>query len=146
MSDEVLVADHSITYTYTRSTGPMIGAFLTGLREGKIIGSRGVDGRVIVPAVDYDPVTSDDLTETVEVADEGVVTTWSWNDRPVLGQPLDHPFAWALVKLDGADTSLLAAVDAGDPSKISTGTRVRARWATERVGSITDIAAFEVTE
>ena len=54
MSDEVLVADHSIEYTYTRSTGPMIGAFLTGLRDGKFIGSRGVDGRVIVPAVDYD--------------------------------------------------------------------------------------------
>ncbi|MBV9487166.1 MAG: OB-fold domain-containing protein [Frankiaceae bacterium] len=144
MTEEVLVADHTIEYTYTRSTGPMIGAFLTGLRDGKIVGCRGADGRVIVPAVDYDPVTSEDLSETVEVADEGVVTTWSWNDRPLLGQPLDHPFAWALVKLDGADTSLLAAVDVDDPSKISTGSRVKARWAEERVGSITDIAAFEV--
>jgi uncharacterized OB-fold protein len=145
MSDEVLTADHAIEYTYTRSTGPMIGAFLTGLRDGKIIGVRGVDGRVLVPAVDYDPVTSEDLTETVEVADEGVVTTWSWNDRPLLGQPLDHPFAWALVKLDGADTALLAAVDVDDPSKISTGTRVKARWADDRVGSITDLKCFEVS-
>jgi uncharacterized OB-fold protein len=142
--DEVLTADHSIEYTYTRSTGPMIGAFLTGLRDGKIVGVRGADGRVLVPAVDYDPVTSEDLTETVEVADEGVVTSWSWNDRPLLGQPLDRPFAWALVKLDGADTSLLAAVDVDDPSKISTGARVKARWADNRIGSITDLAAFEV--
>jgi uncharacterized OB-fold protein len=145
MAEEVLTADHSIEYTYTRSTGPMIGAFLTGLREGKVIGCRGVDGRVLVPAVDYDPVTSEDLTETVEVADEGVVTTWSWNDRPLLGQPLDHPFAWALVKLDGADTALLAAVDVDDRSKISTGARVKARWSNDRVGSITDLACFEVT-
>jgi uncharacterized OB-fold protein len=144
MSDAVLEAPHTIEYTYTRSTGPIIGAFLTGLRDGKIVGVRGVDGRVHVPAIDYDPVTSEDLTELVDVADEGVVTTWSWNDRPLAGQPLAHPFAWALVKLDGADTAMLAAVDAGDASKISTGARVKARWASERIGAITDLVCFEV--
>jgi uncharacterized OB-fold protein len=142
---EVLNAPHTIEYTYTRSTGPMIGAFMTGLRDRKIIGSRGVDGRVLVPAIDYDPVTSDDLTETVEVSDTGTVTTWSWNDRPLAGQPLSTPFAWALVKLDGADTALLAAVDVDDPGQISTGARVKARWAAERIGAITDLACFEVT-
>jgi uncharacterized protein len=146
MSDvEVLNAPHAIEYTYTRSTGPIIGAFLTGLRDGKIFGVRGVDGRVIVPAIDYDPVTSEDLTELVEVAETGVVSTWSWNDKPLEGQPLDHPFAWALITLDGADTGMLAAVDAGDASKISTGARVKARWADERVGSIRDLICFEVT-
>jgi uncharacterized OB-fold protein len=141
---DVLSAPHTIEYTYTRSTGPMIGAFLTGLRDRKVIGSRGVDGRVLVPAIDYDPVTSEDLTETVEVSDSGTVTTWSWNDQPLAGQPLDKPFAWALVQLDGADTALLAAVDVDDPSKISTGTKVKARWAEERVGAITDLTCFEV--
>jgi uncharacterized OB-fold protein len=144
MTAEILNAPHTIEYTYTRSTGPVIGAFLTGLRDRTIIGSRGVDGRVIVPAIDYDPVTSEDLSETVEVADSGVVTTWSWNDRPLAGQPLDKPFAWALVKLDGADTSLLAAVDVDDPGQISTGARVKARWAENRVGAITDLACFEI--
>jgi uncharacterized protein len=141
---EVLEASHSIEYTYTRSTGPIIGAFLTGLRDGKIIGVRGVDGRVLVPAIDYDPITSEDLSELVDVADEGVVTTWSWNDRPLAGQPLDHPFAWALVKLDGADTSMLVAIDAGDAAKVATGMRVKARWASDRVGSIRDLICFEV--
>jgi uncharacterized OB-fold protein len=145
MSDvEVLNAPHTIEYTYTRSTGPVIGAFLTGLRDRKILGVRGVDGRVIVPAIDYDPVTSEDLTELVEVADTGVVSTWSWNDTPLEGQPLSHPFAWALVILDGADTGMLAAVDADDASAISTGARVKARWADERVGSIRDLICFEV--
>jgi uncharacterized OB-fold protein len=141
---EVLNAPHTIEYTYTRSTGPIIGAFLTALRDGKIVGVRGVDGRVHVPAIDYDPVTSEDLTELVEVADTGVVSTWAWNDRPLAGQPLDHPFAWALITLDGADTAMLAAVDAGDASKISTGARVKARWAEQRVGSITDLVCFDV--
>jgi uncharacterized OB-fold protein len=145
MTDDVLVADHSIEYTYTRSTGPMIGAFMTGLRDGKIIGVRGVDGRVHVPAIDYDPVTSDDLTELVEVADTGVVASWSWNDEPRPGQPLDRPFAWALVRWDGADTGMLVAVDCGDASKISTGAKVKARWADERHGTINDLVCCEVT-
>lgn len=142
---EVLEAPHEISYTYTRSTGPAIGAFLTGLRDKRIIGIRGVDGRVLVPAVDYDPVTSDDLSEFVEVADTGVVTTWSWNDRPLAGQPMQRPFAWALVKLDGADTAMLAALDVGAATDVTTGMRVRARWAQERVGSIRDLLCFEAT-
>ncbi len=141
---EALSAPHAIDYTYTRSTGPIIGAFLTGLRDRRILGVRGSDGRVIVPAIDYDPVTSDDLEELVVVADTGVVTTWSWNSQPLPGQPLDHPFAWALVKLDGADTAMLAAVDAGDPGAIETGVRVGARWAEHRVGSIRDLVCFEL--
>ncbi|MBV9293826.1 MAG: OB-fold domain-containing protein [Frankiales bacterium] len=144
MTESVLVAEHGIEYTYTRSTGPVIGAFLTALRDRQIVGVRGSDGRVIVPPTEYDPVTSEDLSEIVPVADEGVVTTWAWNDSPRMGQPLDRPFAWALVQLDGADTGLLAAVDAGEPGAMRTGVRVKARWADGRVGSIRDLACFEV--
>jgi uncharacterized protein len=140
---DVLVANHPITYTYTRSTGPVIGAFLTALRDRRIVGVRTSDGRVLVPPAEYDPVTSEDLSEIVDVADEGVVTTWAWNDTPRLGQPLDRPFAWALVQLDGADTGLLAAVDVADASAIRTGLRVKARWADDRVGSIRDLVCFE---
>jgi uncharacterized OB-fold protein len=142
MTTDVLVADHAIEYTYTRSTGPIIGAFLTGLRDKQIKGIRAADGRVLVPPVEYDPVTSEDLTELVDVADTGVVTTWSWNDRPLAGQPFDRPFAWALVQLDGADTGLLAAIDVAEPAAMRTGMRVRARWAEQRVGSIRDLACF----
>ena len=143
---DVLEAKHPITYTYTRSTGPVIGAFLTALRDKRIVGVRASDGRVLVPPTEYDPVTSDDLSEIVDVADEGVVTTWAWNDTPRKGQPLDRPFAWALVRLDGADTGLLAAVDAGSADAMSSGMRVKARWADERVGSIRDLLCFVLPE
>ena len=106
------------------------------------LGQRG-DGIADTPAgAVYVPYTLPG--ETVEVADSGVVTTWSWNDRPLAGQPLDKPFAWALVTLDGADTALLAAIDVDDPSKIATGARVKARWAEDRIGAITDLQCFEV--
>ena len=143
MTPEVLEAPHTVEYTYTRSTGPVIGAFLTALRERRVVGVRTRDGRVLVPPAEYDPVTSEDLDELVDVGDTGVVTTWSWNDAPLAGQPFDRPFAWALVQLDGADTSMLAALDVASRDDVRTGLRVRARWAEERVGSIRDLVCFE---
>ena len=145
---DVLRAPHFLDYTYKRSVGPVIGAFLTGLRDGKILGaqSRAADGTptVVVPPTEYDPITGADVGELVEVGQAGVVTTWAWSGSPRADQPLDRPFAWALIRLDGADTALLHAVDAGSPSALSSGMRVVARWrdAPERVGRIQDIECF----
>lgn len=148
MTAEVLVAHHELEYTYTRSTGPVVGTFLAGLKDRRIFGVRVNDGRVLVPPSDYDPLTSETLERDamVEVGDSGVVTTWAWNATPREGQPLQRPFAWALIKLDGADTPLLHAVDISSPDEIRTGARVKARWADERVGSIRDLACFEVAD
>jgi uncharacterized OB-fold protein len=66
--------------------------------------------------------------------------------QPREKQPLDRPFAYALIKLDGSDTPLLHAVDAGDEANMQTGMRVRARWADQTAGLITDIACFEPEE
>jgi hypothetical protein len=139
----VLSAPHVIDYTYRRSVGPVLGAFFTALRERRIVGVRLPDGRVMVPPREYDPATGQALEEIVPVGSAGTVTTWSWVARPRPQQPLSHPFAYALVQLDGADTALLHAVDAGDASCMRTGMRVRARWRDETEGSIRDIACFE---
>ena len=143
-STEVLSAPHFMEFPYTRSTGPMVGAFLTGLRDKRVLGVKDSTGRVVVPPPEYDEKTAavlpfDDL---IEVGTEGVVTSWSWNPKPRPGQPSEQPFAWALVQLDGADTGLLHALDAPRES-IRTGMRVRIRWADETVGFINDIACFE---
>jgi uncharacterized protein len=139
-----LVATHVLEYPYTRSVGPVIGRFLAGLKEGRIEGVRAADGRVLVPPTEYDPDTGEAVTdEWVEVGPVGEVTTWAWLAEPRSNNPLDRAFAWALIKLDGADTALLHVVDAGDESAMRTGMRVRARFREEREGVITDIEAFE---
>ena len=76
------------------------------------------------------------------MASVGTVVSWTWQPEPLEGQPLDRPFAWALITLDGADTPLMHAVDAGSADAISTGARVHVHWADEPVGAITDIAYF----
>jgi uncharacterized protein len=143
---DILSAPLRVQFDYTRSVGPTIGKFLTALRARKIVGVRGTDGRVHVPPPEYDPITSLPLTEFVDVADTGTVESWTWVRDPLPGQPFDRPFAWALIKLDGADTALLHAVDVAAPEDIHTGQRGTVRWAAETTGSIKDIACFEPGE
>ena len=138
MSD-VLRAPHVMEYTYTRSVGPVIDRFFAGLGEHRIQGIKGSDAKVIVPPTEYDPYTGETLSEFVDVSDAGVVTTWAWVTDPRPGQPLDKPFAWALIKLDGADTTLLHAAR----GRVAKGDRVKIRWREERTGNITDIECFE---
>ncbi len=141
--EEPLRAPLEIGFDYTRSLGPVLGEFMTALARRRILGSRGADGRVHAPPFEYDPVTFAPPTGLVEVGPEGTVTSWTWVAEPLEGQPLAYPFAWALIRLDGADTAMLHAVDAGSPAAMATGNRVRARWAASPAGHISDIACFD---
>lgn len=140
---EALVAPNILEYPYTRTLGPVLGKFMTGLRDGRIVGIRTASGRVIVPPTEHDPDTGDQLEEDfVEVGPGGTVVTWAWVTEPRAKHPFDHPFAWALVRLDGADTAMLHAVDSAGESAMATGMRVTARWREKRVGEIQDIECF----
>lgn len=143
MPSKVLQAPLVLEYPFTRSCGPVIGAFLGGLRERVIYGIRRADGTVLCPPLEYDPLTAEPLSEMVEVGQQGEVLTWSWNGQPRPQQPFERPFAWALIRLDGADTPMLHAVAVESADEMSTAMRVQAVWRDERVGAISDIAGFE---
>jgi uncharacterized OB-fold protein len=132
--------DFTLEYPYTRTTGPIIGPFLTGLRDGRILGTR-VGDRVICPPVEYDPATGATVgpDHLVEVGPAGTVEGWTWVAEPTSKHPFDHPFAFAQIRLDGADTTMLHAVDAGSIDAMSTGMRVVVRYHDEGLGTITDI-------
>lgn len=133
-----------LSYPYSRTVGGTLARFFTSLRDGRIEGTRGADGRVIVPPAEFDPLTGAPCTEWVQVAEQGTVTSWAWQSQPQPDQPLDRPFAWALILLDGADVEMLHAVDAMTSAAIATGSRVKVRWAAECSGGITDIACFDL--
>ena len=147
MCSTAAVTSWESTYTlelpYRRSVGPVVGAFLTGLRDQQVLGSRTASGRVLVPPLEYDPDSGEPVDDLVPVGQAGAVTTWAWVEEPLRKHPLDRPFAWALVQLDGADTSMLHALDVSSPDEVRTGMRVRIRWSEERVGHLNDIACFE---
>lgn len=141
---DVLRGPHVLEYPYKRSLGPVLSRFFTGLRDRRFEGIRTRDGRVLVPPQEYDPETGQSLDEWVEVGPGGRIVSWSWVTKPRPKQPLDRPFAYALIQLDGADTSLLHAVDAPDESALSVGVRVVPRWADEPSGGIRDVVCFEL--
>jgi uncharacterized OB-fold protein len=142
VTDTPLRAPMEIAFDYTRSLGPVLGQFMTALRERRVLGARAADGTVHAPPFEYDPVTFRPPEELVTVGPAGTVVTWSWLAGPLPGQPLARPFGWALIRLDGADTAMLHAVDAGSAAAMRTGMRVRPRWAADPVGSIRDIECF----
>lgn len=142
MADQRL-STHKIEFPYTRTLGPVYSAFLTGMRDATVLGIRSRDGKVLCPPTEWDPQTGEALDiDFVEVGPGGVVETWAWVSAPTRKHPLHQPFAFALIRLDGADTALLHAVDAGSIDAMHTGMRVTPRWKSERIGHITDLEAF----
>jgi uncharacterized protein len=143
--DEIVYrSEHVLEYPYVRSVGPTVGTFLTNLRDGKVVGTHGRDGRVVVPPTEYDPETGEETSDVVEVGPEGTVTSWSWVRSPRPKHPLQTPFAWVLVRFDGADTSFLHVLPAASPDEVRTGMRVRPEFAPEpeRIGHVKDIIHF----
>jgi uncharacterized OB-fold protein len=145
----MLTAHHVLEYPggYTRSVGPVVGRFLTGLRDGRIEAVRLADGRVLVPPVEYDPATSApvaaDGDHWLTVGPAGRVYSYTWVAEPRAGKhALDRPFAFALIRPDGADAAWLHIVDCGSADAITVGMRVAPRWRAERTGHVTDIEAW----
>ncbi len=134
-------------FPYKHSTGPTIGRFLAGLKEQKTIWGQRVAGQgVVVPPVGYSEVDGSDAGEWVAVKDTGVVTAVAVVRHPIEGLHLfSTPFAFVLVRLDGADTAL-AHVVKDDLASLKVGARVQAVWAPdeERKGTIRDIACFRL--
>src|SRR4051794_25180672 len=97
----------------------------------------------MVPPTEYDPVTGAAIDDFVEVGPAGVVDAWTWVAEPVAGKHhLTKPFAFALVRPDGADVPMVHVVDVASPDEMGVGMRVMPRWKAERVGYVTDLEAW----
>jgi uncharacterized OB-fold protein len=134
-------------FPYKHSTGQTVGRFLAGLKDQKMIWGQRVTGQgVVVPPVGYSEVDGSDAGEWVAVKDTGVVTAAAVVHHPIEGlHPSSTPFAFALVRLDGADTAM-AHVVTENLDQLKVGARVQAVWAPDdqRTGTIRDIACFRI--
>ena len=137
-----LSAPYTIEFPFERTVGPKVGTFLGGLRDGRLHGVESGRG-ILCPPVEFDPETGAETGALVPLDAVGTVESWTWvAARP--GDPLPHDFAWALIAIDGTVGALFHAVDVGgDPARMDTGLRVRARWRRERVGDMRVIECFE---
>jgi uncharacterized OB-fold protein len=137
----------TLEFPYSRTLGPVTGAFMAGLRDARLLASRTRSGRVLLPPLEHDPDTGQAVEpDLVEVGPGASVETWTWVSEPTPRNPLDRPFAFALVKPDGADTAMVHVVEVDGPDRMSTGMRVVPRWKDERQGRIDDIDAWVPAE
>jgi len=132
---------------YKHSTGEVVGRFLAGLKEQKKIWGQKASGQgVVVPPMGYSEIDASPAGEWVEVQPRGVVTAVAVVHQPIEKlHPFSQPFAFVLIKLDGADTAL-AHVVKEDLDRLRVGSRVEAVWADDeaRQGTIMDIAHFRL--
>ena len=144
-TDAPMFSDWTMEFPYKHSTGETIGRFLAGLRDQRRIWGQRVPGQgVIVPPLGYGETDAADGGEWVAVANTGTVAAVAVVHEAVEGlHPAAAPFAFVLVRLDGADTALPHVVTEG-VDRVRVGSRVEAVWRPdgERVGSIRDIAGF----
>ena len=108
---EELTAPYRLEYPYKRGLGPVLGAFFGGLKAGCLLGVRSADGAVFCPPTEYHPTTAEAMTELVPLNGEGTLEAVYWIDEPKAHHPLDRPFAFARIRLDGADSYFVHAVD-----------------------------------
>lgn len=119
--------------------------FLTALRDrGVILGSRCAACRfTYVPARLFCPRCFDELTADVEAGPGGTLVSTTLVHVDADGRRLARPVALGLVRLDGADTTIVHfLLDAGELPAV--GGRVEAvlRPPEERGAAILDIAGF----
>ncbi len=141
-SKDLLRAPFELAYNYKRSNGPIMSKFFEALGEQKILGTKSSTGKVFSPAAEFDPETHESLKEIVEVGPGGAVESFSWIETPQHHHLIKEPFAFALIKLDGADTCMLHMVANCNEADLSIGSRVTANWSEVQEQRITDIKFF----
>jgi uncharacterized OB-fold protein len=151
---ELIVSKQILTIPQRFSTGPVMGRFLTELRDNKRIMALRckANGRYLVPPREVDAFSVTDEGEWVEVGPAGVIREFDIvyyaSPDPLTGETREVPYIIAWINLDGVEgvAPLWHLVKANDIKRIKFGTRVRAVFAEERFGRLEDIEHFEVID
>jgi len=141
---ETMVQRGVIKLPYTWQAGETASYYLTQLRdEKKLWGKRCPKcTKVLAPPRMNCPFCSVLTDAWVELTGEGTVDTFTVVHRSTDIHPMKPPFAYAIIRLDGADTGFLHVLGDVDVKEIEEGMRVKAVFSEERVGLPTDISYF----
>ncbi len=156
---ELLVLKKVISVKERFATGPVMGKYLNGLKEKKILANRCHEcGRTQVPPREICAVCRIRCEEWLEVGPKGNVrlvdTAYYASPDPLTGETRETPYGLAYILLDGCKgqevfphflrDDQLDRIEMGWNEK--KGTIVRPVWAEERTGKVSDIKYFEIDE
>jgi len=142
--EPLIATERPRIWRYTYSAGPVRSRFLIEIRDNKkIFGTKcPACNSVYVPARPTCIKCFTTMDEWVEVSDMGVLISYTIVYQPEDIHPVESPFAYGMIQLDGADTSLAHMLGEVDFEDIKIGMRVKAVFKDERVGDIRDIKYF----
>jgi hypothetical protein len=83
------------------------------------------------------------MDEWVKVSNDGTLMSYTMVYQSEPSYPVKTPFAYGIIKLDGADTGITHIIGEVSPNDLKIGMRVQAIIKDERVGSILDIKYFK---
>ncbi|NQU07233.1 MAG: Zn-ribbon domain-containing OB-fold protein [Candidatus Abyssubacteria bacterium] len=143
---EAIVHKGRIKVPYTWYVGEYASRFYVELRDNKKIwGTKcSTCETVLVPPRNHCAKCFVPVTEWVEVKDTGVLQTWTvvHYETPAI-QPLKPPYAYGIIKLDGADSGFVHMIADTDLGKLKAGMKVKAVFKDERRGDLLDIKYFK---
>lgn len=143
--EERIVFKGKVNLPFNYSAGRTASRFFVELRDHqRILGKRCPQcRRVIVPAQLFCKECFVETAEWVEVGPKGKLITFTVVYRKEPHHPTDTPFAYGIIRLDGADTSMVHLLGGVDLGHIRHGMRVCAVFKEKGEGSILDIAYFK---
>ena len=142
---EDIIVESKLDIPYRYYAGPIASRFYDALeKEKKILGIRCPSCKTVYmpPRGTCGPCFKE-MDDWVELKDEGEITNYTIVHYQETIQPAKAPFAYALIKLDGADTPFIHILGEVDLNKIKIGMRVKAVFAEESPGNILDIKYFK---
>ncbi len=156
---ELIVLKKTISVNQHFASGPIMGRFLNGLKEKKILANKCPKcGRMQLPPREMCAMCRVRVDDFVEVGPKGQVRYMEYayysSPDPLTGETRDTPYGMVMVLLDGCKGNdifmhlirrdQIDMIQGGRNEK--PGTRVRPVWNETRVGSIFDINYFEIDE
>ena len=142
---EPIIHSRTRRWKFTRYAGHTGSRFLIELRDNKkIMGTKCPEcNRVYVPAISFCYDCFKPINEWVEVSPEGTLIAYTMVYQSEPPYPVKTPFAYGIIKLDGADRGMVHIIGEVNPKNLKIGMRVQAVFKDKRVGSILDIKYFK---
>ncbi|UCD56770.1 MAG: Zn-ribbon domain-containing OB-fold protein [Candidatus Hydrogenedentota bacterium] len=143
---EEMVHKGRIKVPYTWYVGEYASRFYVELRDNKKLWGTKCSKceKVMVPPRNFCGKCFVPVTEWVELKDTGTLQTYTVVHYEVPGiQPMKPPYAYGIIKLDGADTGFVHIIAGTDLGKLKAGVKVRAVFGDDRQGNLLDIKYFK---
>ena len=135
-----------IKVPYEHTAGAYVEKFITDIgKNHKIMGVKCPKCKTIyVPPKMVCFKCFEKMEEWVEIGNKGTVKGFTVITHSTDVMPLNSPFAYAIINLDGANTDIVHIINEKDPSKIKIGGRVEAVFKEKPRKRITDIEFFKL--